>query len=86
MMSKVTFFTFLLFFSTFSYGSCKSAIFQSKTDTKSYNVEFQPENLQAVGKINLSFVEPFTCFAGDEKCFFKARLIRKFSVLEALRV
>lgn len=81
MMSKVTFFTFLLFFSTFSYGSCKSAIFQSKTDTKSYNVEFQPENLQALGKINLSFVEPFTCFAGDEKMLFQSQIDKKvFSI------
>lgn len=81
MMNKVIFFTFLLFFSTFSYGSCKSGIGQAKTDTKSYNVEFQPENMQAVGKINLSFVEPFICFAGDEKMLFQSQIDKKiFSI------
>ncbi|EPC6089433.1 fimbrial protein [Citrobacter freundii] len=81
MMNKVIFFTFLLFFSTFSYGSCKDGIFQSKTDTKSYNVEFQPKNLQAEDKINLSFVEPFTCYAGDEKMLFQSQLDKKvFSI------
>lgn len=86
MMNKFIFLTFLLFFSTFSYGSCKYGILQSKTDTKSYNVEFQPENLQAAGKITLSFVEPLPVMQVTKKCFFKVRLIRRFSVLEDLRV
>jgi len=77
MMNKIIFFTFLLFFSALSYGSCKEAMFQSKTDSKNYNVEFQPENLQAESKINLSFVEPFTCYAGDEKMFFQSQVDKK---------
>ena len=81
MMNKFIFLTFLLFFSTFSYGSCKYGILQSKTDTKSYNVEFQPENLQAAGKITLSFVEPFTCYAGVEKMLFQSQIDKKvFSI------